>query len=110
MKQKQKQQKLTLAQTCEQRLKFLQTEKFEKDLAAKREQYREQEDELMAMTYGPNWRDTRAAWEEPETRHQAVEQSTTRMIDPETDDDDDDLEDFEISGELYEGRRHRRAS
>lgn len=56
MKQAQQQKKKSLADICKERLEFLQNAKQQKEDAKKREIHRQQEDEVMAMTYGPNWR------------------------------------------------------
>jgi len=48
--------KKSLAEAMEERLKFLTEARRDRETAAKREKDRVLEDEVMAMTYGPDWR------------------------------------------------------
>ena len=48
--------KKTFAEAIEERLKTISEARREKQSAEKREQFREVEDEVMAMTHGPHWR------------------------------------------------------
>lgn len=54
---KQAKPKKTFAEAIKDRLKTTSDARQEKLAAEKKGQFREVEDEVMAMTYGPNWRD-----------------------------------------------------
>jgi hypothetical protein len=59
MKKSQKNaKKSTLAEAMQEQLTKLSDARQDKIARDTRERYRAQEDEVMAMTYGPNWRDT----------------------------------------------------
>ncbi len=55
MKESQKPKK-TLAEAMAERLQVLSDARRDRAAAEKREKYRKQEDETMAMCYGPHWR------------------------------------------------------
>ena len=48
--------KKTLQEECETRLNTIRTDEFERRAAVKREAHRSEEDEMMLLVYGPNWR------------------------------------------------------
>lgn len=62
MKPQQKQQKKSLQEVCQDRINSIHEARRQKEEAIKREKDRILEDEVMEMTYGPNWR-TRYPWE-----------------------------------------------
>lgn len=67
MKQSQKQPKKSLAEMCQERILTLRDAQREREEAARRALYQEQEDEVMRMTYGPNWRTQIMPWEEKQS-------------------------------------------
>jgi hypothetical protein len=48
--------KKSLAEAMQERLKFISDARREKDAAERREKFKDQEDEVMVMTHGPDWR------------------------------------------------------
>lgn len=66
MKKSEKPPKKTLAEVCQNRLHTIHDAKREKEKAAKQVLQRAQEDEVMAATYGPNWRDYSEPKQTPE--------------------------------------------
>jgi len=65
----QKKQKKSLEDECKDRLVQMHDARREKLEQIKREQYRQQEDEVMAATYGPNWRTRYLAHDPLPTHH-----------------------------------------
>lgn len=55
-KKEEKAPKKTLSELCDQRIKTIHSEKRERDEQALRVKHKAQEDEMMAMIHGPNWR------------------------------------------------------
>jgi hypothetical protein len=88
--------KKSLYELCQQRKHEIHDVKREKDDAAKQVLYRQQEDDIMAMTYGPNWRGKQLPGdpEPPKTKLSPPVES----ID-EDDDDDEDYGDYPDSGD-----------
>lgn len=56
MKPRKEQPKKTLAEACFEKLKIDQELKRAKEEAARRDQCKEQEDAMLALMYGPNWK------------------------------------------------------
>lgn len=84
MKQAAPKQKKSLADVCQERLTYLQSARRQKEDLKKRELARQQEDEVMAMTYGPNWR----------TRHLPGD-PPPKLVEVKNEDDQDQDDDYE---------------
>jgi len=82
----QKPKQKTFQDECKERIVQMHDARREKLEALKREQYRVQEDEVMAATYGPNWRTRYLAHDPLPTHH-----SETRIKVDIDDDDEPDL-------------------
>lgn len=68
MKKSQKHAKKTMAEVMQDRLTKLSDTRKEKMEREAREKHRPEEDEVMAMTYGPNWRDAVPKGDEEEMK------------------------------------------
>jgi hypothetical protein len=65
MKPRKEEAKKTLAEACFEKIKIDQEIKRAKQEAAQRNQFKEQEDEMLALMYGPNWKTKQLPGDEP---------------------------------------------
>lgn len=87
----QKEAKKSLEDACKEIKKTLAVEKMERESEEKRIQDRKDEDEMMAMVYGPNWKRQMPSWaEDSVVRPVAV--AAARKPDPEPIQEDDEEE------------------
>lgn len=76
----------SLAELCQEKISTIHDAKREREDAAKRAQHREQEDEMMAMIYGPNWRTKQLPFDPPGF-HQRQPDSQVKIKDDDFDDE-----------------------
>jgi len=85
----------SLEDTCRDIKKSIATERLDKAAAEKRALHKTQEDELIAMTYGPNWRNQMPAWSKEANRAAPAEEfEPAPPTEPEFEDDEEDEDDY----------------
>lgn len=57
-KEAKKVSKKTFQEDCQERLNLIRSQEFERRASQAREAHRSDEDEMMVLVYGPNWRHT----------------------------------------------------